>query len=49
MTDYLEDNDSWFLIESKDDTVWVSHVDEDGEPFDTLDAKYTVYYGYDSE
>ena len=37
--------DSWFLIESGDDIVWVSHVDEDDEPFETLDAKWTVYYG----
>lgn len=35
--------DKWFLIESKD-IVYVSH--EDGEPFDTLDAKWTVHYSY---
>ena len=39
------DNDSWFLIEpAGEDILQISEVDEEGEPFDTLDAKFTVYY-----
>ena len=49
MTDYLKDDDSWFLIEAKDDIEFGQLVSEDGEPFDTLDAKFTVYYGWDND
>ena len=37
------DKDSWFLVESTD-AIWFDPKD-DGDPFDTLDANWTVYYG----
>ena len=38
--------DSWFLIETAGENILqISEVDDDGKPFETLDAIYTVYYG----
>jgi len=37
---------SWFIVEPDDDFLWFNPKDwQDEEPFDTLDAIYTVYYG----
>ena len=37
-------NDSWFLVERPGDEILWFDPEED-EPFETLDAKWTVYYG----
>ena len=39
------EKDSWFLIDRPDEI----ELPDDGEPFDTLDAKFTVYYGWDND
>ena len=41
------DAPSWFIVEPDDDFLWFNPKDcqdESEEPFETLDAKFTVYW-----